>query len=78
MSSKLTYEANFPTLNNCRKLLKAQNGQKFISELYFGIINAAKDSYLLNSKVAFFKSGQNTALMEILDHSVPSLMFTDV
>ena len=41
--------------------MKAQNGLKFPSELCFGIMNAAKDSYLLNSKVAFLKSGQNAA-----------------
>ena len=61
MSSKLTYEADFPTLNICRKSMKAQNGLKLPSELYFGIMNATKDSYLLNSKVAFLKSGQNAA-----------------
>ena len=41
--------------------MKAQNGLKFPSELCFGIMNATKDSYLLNSKVAFLKSGQNAA-----------------
>ena len=54
---KLIYEANFPTLNVSRKSKKAQNGLKFLSELCFGNINAAKDSNLLNSKVAFLKSG---------------------
>ena len=43
------------------KSMKAQNGLKFLSELCIGIMNAAKDSYLLNSKVAFLKSGQNAA-----------------
>ena len=61
MSSKLTYEANFPTLNICRKSMKAQNGLNFPSELCFGIRNATKDSYMLNSKVAFLKSDQNAA-----------------
>ena len=41
--------------------MKAQNGLKFLSELCFGIMSAAKDSYLLNSKVAFLISGQNAA-----------------
>ena len=41
--------------------MKAQNGLKFPSELCFGIMNVTKDSYLLNSKVAFLKSGQNAA-----------------
>ena len=41
--------------------MNAQNGLKFLSELCFGIINAAKDSYLLNSKVTFLNSGQNAA-----------------
>ena len=61
VSSKLTYEANFPALNICKKSMKAQNGLKLPSELCFGIMNATKDSYLLNSKVAFLKSGQNAA-----------------
>ena len=61
VSSKLTYEANFPTLNICRKSMKAQNGLKFPSELCFGIMNVTKDSYLLNSKVTFLRSGQNSA-----------------
>ena len=52
---------NFTTLNICRKSMKAQNGLKFLSELCFGIMNAAKDSHLLNSKVAFLKNGQNAA-----------------
>ena len=34
---------------------------RFLSELCFGIMNATKDSYLLNSKVVFLKSGQNAA-----------------
>ena len=34
---------------------------KYPSELCFGIINATEDLYLLNSKVAFLKSGQNVA-----------------
>ena len=41
--------------------MKAQNGLKFPSELCFGIMNVTKDSYLINSKVAFLKSGQNAA-----------------
>ena len=41
--------------------MKAQNGLKIPSELCFGIMNVTKDSYLLNSKVAFLKSGQNAA-----------------
>ena len=41
--------------------MKAQNGLKFPSELCFGIMNVTKDSYLLNSKVAFLKSGKNAA-----------------
>ena len=41
--------------------MNAQSGLKFPSELFFGIMNAAKDSYLLNSKDAFLKSGQNAA-----------------
>ena len=41
--------------------MKAQSGLKFSSELCFGIINTAKDSYLQNSKVAFLKRGQNAA-----------------
>ena len=41
--------------------MKALNGLKFLSELCFGIMKAAKDSYLLISKVAFLKSGQNAA-----------------
>ena len=41
--------------------MKAQNGLKFPSELCFGIMNATQDSYLLNSKVALLKSGQNAA-----------------
>ena len=41
--------------------MKAQNGLKFPSELCFGIMNVTKDSYLLSSKVAFLKSGQNAA-----------------
>ena len=41
--------------------MKAQNGLKFPSELCFGIMNVTKDSYLLNSKVKFLKSGQNAA-----------------
>ena len=41
--------------------MKAQNGLKFPSELRFGFINVTKDSYLLNSKVVFLKSGQNAA-----------------
>ena len=56
VSLKLTYEANLPTLNICRKSLKAQNGLKFPLELCFGIMNLIKDSYLQNSKVAFLKS----------------------
>ena len=43
------------------KAQKRQNGLKFPSELCFGIMNATKDSYLLDSKVAFLKSGQNAA-----------------
>ena len=43
VSSKWTYEANFQTLNICRKSMKAQNGPKFPSELCFGNMNAAKD-----------------------------------
>ena len=39
----------------------AQNGLKFPSELCFGTMNLTKDSYLLNSKVASLKSGQNAA-----------------
>ena len=39
--------------------MKAQNGPKFPSELCFGIMNLTKD--LLNSKVAFLKSGQKGA-----------------
>ena len=61
VSSKFSYEANFPTLNICRKSMKAQNGLKFPSELCFGIMNLTKDSYLLHSKVAFLKSGENAA-----------------
>ena len=38
VSSKLIYGANFPTLNVCRKSMKAQNGLKFLLELCFGII----------------------------------------
>ena len=45
----------------CRKAMKAQSGLKFPSEPYFGIINTTKDLYLLNSKVAFLKRGQNVA-----------------
>ena len=45
VSSKFTYEANFPTLNICRKSIKAHNGLKLSSELCFGIMNATKDSY---------------------------------
>ena len=41
--------------------MKAQNGITFPSEMCFGIMNVTKDSYLLNSKVAFLKSGQNAA-----------------
>ena len=41
--------------------MKAQNGLKFLSELCFGIMNADKDLYLLTSKVAFLKRGQNAA-----------------
>ena len=41
--------------------MKAQNGLKFLSELCFGIMNAAEGSYLLNSKVVFLKNGQNEA-----------------
>ena len=41
--------------------MNAQNGLKFPSELCFCIMNTAKDWYLLNSKVAFLKSGQNAA-----------------
>ena len=61
LSSKLTYEANFPSINICRKSMNAQNGLKFPSDLCFGIMNATKYSYLLNSKVGFLKSGQNAA-----------------
>ena len=45
----------------CRKSMKAQSCLKFPSELCFGIMNTTKDSYLLNSKVAFLKRGQNAA-----------------
>ena len=41
--------------------MKAHSGLQFPSELCFGLMNATKDSYLLNSKVAFLKSGQNSA-----------------
>ena len=41
--------------------MKAKNGLKFPSELCFAIIFATKDLPLLNSKVAFLKSGQNGA-----------------
>ena len=41
--------------------MKAQNGLKFPLELCFGIITVTKDSYLVNSKVGFLKSGQNEA-----------------
>ena len=40
--------SKFPTLNICRKSMKAQNGLKFLSELCFGMMNVRKDSYLLN------------------------------
>ena len=40
--------------------MKAQKDLKFPSELCFGIVNATKDSYLLNSKVA--KIRQETIL----------------
>ena len=56
VSSKLTYEAKFPTLNICRNSMKAQNGLKFPSELCFGITNITKDSFLINSKAAFLTS----------------------
>ena len=40
--------------------MKAENGLKLpSSELCFGILNEIKDLYLLNSKVASLKSGQN-------------------
>ena len=61
VSSKLTFEANFPTLKICKKSMKVQNGLKFPSELCFGIMNATKDSNLLNSKVKLLKGGQNAA-----------------
>ena len=41
--------------------MKVQNSLNFLSELCFGTVNSAKDSYLLNSKVVFLKSGQNEA-----------------
>ena len=41
--------------------MKAQNGLKFPPELCFGNMNVTKDLCLLNSKVAFLKSGQNEA-----------------
>ena len=41
--------------------MKEQSGLKFPSELRFGIMNTTKDSYLLNSKVAFLKRGNNAA-----------------
>ena len=54
VSSNLTYEVNFSTVNLCRKSLYAQNIMyKF---LCFVIINTTKDSYFLNSIDAFFKS----------------------
>ena len=58
VSSKWTYEANFPTLNICRKSMKPQSGLKFLSKLCFGIMNTTKDSYLLNWKIAFLKRGK--------------------
>ena len=67
-SSKFTNEANFPTLNICIKSMKAQNGLKLPLELFFGIMNVTKYSYLLNSKVAFLKSGQNAARICPLFH----------
>ena len=71
VSSKLTYEANFPTFNICRKSMKARNGLKFPSELCFGIINVTKDSFLLNSKVAFFekwlKCSRNLSFFSTVD-----------
>ena len=42
VSSKLTYESNFPTLNTCRKSMEAQNGLKFPPELCLGILNVRK------------------------------------
>ena len=42
-------------------LFSKWNGLKFPPELFFCIMNAARDSYLLNSNVAFLKSGQNAA-----------------
>ena len=41
--------------------MKAQSGLNFPPEMCFGIMNTTKDSYLINSKVAFLKRGQNTA-----------------
>ena len=41
--------------------MKTQSGLKFSSELCFGIMNTTKDSYLLNSKVAFLNRGQNAS-----------------
>ena len=57
---KLQKSAQFEILNVCRKSMKAENGLKFLTELCFGM-NEAKDSCLLDSKVAFLKSGQNAA-----------------
>ena len=48
MSSKLTYEVNFWTLDIYRKSL---NGLKFSSQLSFINVNATKGSNLLNQKV---------------------------
>ena len=62
VSPKWTYEANFPSLNICRKSMKSQSsGLKYPCELCFGIMNTTKDSYLLSSKVAYLKRGQNAA-----------------
>ena len=41
--------------------MKAQNGLKCPSDLCFGTMKVTKNSYLLNSKFAFLKSGQNEA-----------------
>ena len=53
--------------------MKAQNGLKFPSELCFDIMNVTKDSHLLNSKVAFLKSGQNAAVYK--DYNLYKLLF---
>ena len=53
--------SKFSNFKHLKKINECTEWSKFPSELCFGNMNTTKDSYLLNSKLASLKRGQNAA-----------------